>query len=233
MAKRVQLTNYWISYSDLMAGLLFVMLAIIVISNSQYKKKNNEYKQQLQLIGENIELREKIARELTDRFNKHNINYVQVDPDTGDIKFLDTEDIVWFKYNRVDLLPKARLVLDEVMPIYLDVLFDENITEGRLDRILVEGHASQEYDIPERYLTDLELSEGRAFSVGTYILRNNLKFYEGLKAHMVTLGRSFADAKHKGLHNPSSKKDRNVVVKYTLQYEKMMRDLIQLNSKKT
>lgn len=220
--KKIHLTNYWISYSDLMAGLLFVMLAIIVISNFQYKKK-------LEIIGENIELREKIAKELKTEFTKHNISYVVVDSETGDIEFLDTEDLVWFNINEDKLLPEAERVLGEVMPIYLDVLFDEDITGNRLDRVLIEGHASMELNRPSRYLKDLDLSERRAFVVGEFIIRNNKKFYEELKTHMVALGRSFADAKHKGYSNPNRKKDRKVIVKYTLQYEKMMRDLINMN----
>ena len=206
-----------------MAGLLFVMLAIIVISNFQYKKK-------LELIGENIELREKIAKELKTRFTKYNVTSVKVDQETGDIEFLDTENLIWFKKEQSELEPDAQKVLDEVIPIYLGVLFDENITGERLDRILIEGHASQEFNEPERYLKDLNLSEGRAFSVGTYVIRNNIKFYEELKSHMVTLGRSFADAKHQGVDNLNSWKDRKVVIKFTLQYEKMMRDLIKLNN---
>lgn len=221
--KKTHLTNYWVSYSDLMAGLLFVLLAIIVISNFQYKKK-------LELIGENIKLREKIAQELSANFIKHNVNSVKVDPQTGDIEFLDSENLVWFKRDKADLLPKATCVLDEVIPVYLNVLFDQSVTGDRLDRILIEGHASQEVDLPGRYLIDLELSEDRAFSVGTYILQNNTHYYQQLKTHMVALGRSFADAKFKGRENPEilRKQDRKVMIKFTLQYEKMMRDLIKL-----
>jgi len=221
-AKKKHLTNYWISYSDLMAGLLFVLLAIIVISNFQYKKK-------VALIGENIELREKIAKELKAQFTEHYITSVTVDPETGDIEFQDTDDLVWFELDKAVLLSKAQSVLDEVIPIYLGVLFDNEITGQRLDRILVEGHASQESNEPNRYLMDMNLSEKRAFSVGEHIIRNNLTFYKELKKHMVTLGRSFADAKYKGLDNPNGWKDRKVMIKFTLQYEKMMRDLIQLN----
>ncbi len=225
-SRKTHLTNYWISYSDLMAGLLFVLLAIIVISNFQFKKK-------LELIGENIELREQIAEELRTKFTKHNVTSVKVDLETGDIEFLDTEDLIWFDINKAELLPQAKLLLDEVIPVYLSVLFDEKITKNGLERILVEGHASQESNEPKRYLKDLYLSERRAFSVGTYIIRNNVKHYEALKTHMVTLGRSFADAKFKGGDNPNRRKDRKVVIKFTLQYEKMMRDLIKLNKKKS
>ncbi|MEA1979846.1 MAG: OmpA family protein [candidate division Zixibacteria bacterium] len=218
-SKKNHLTDYWISYSDLMAGLLFVLLAIIVISNFQYKKK-------LEIIGENIELREKIAKELKTNFTKHNVTAVKVDPETGDIEFLDTEDLVWFDFDKAQLLPKAKEVLDEVIPIYLGVLFNKQITEDHLDRILIEGHASEEANLPVRYLHDLDLSQRRAFAVGMYIMQENSYCYEKLKTHMVALGRSFADAKYKGVNNPNSKKDRKVVIKYTLHYEKMMRDLI-------
>jgi len=223
-SKKIHLTNYWISYSDLMAGLLFVLLAIIVISNFQYKKK-------LELIGENIELREKIAKELETKFTKHNVTAIKVDPETGDIEFLDTKDPMWFELNKAELLPKAKSILDEVIPIYLEVLFDKSITGDSLDRILIEGHASEEANIIDRYLYNLDLSQQRAYSVGEYIIRENKKYYEELKTHMVALGRSFADAKFKGAANHSGWKDRKVVIKYTLQYEKMMRDLIRLSRK--
>lgn len=201
-----------------MAGLLFVLLAVIVISNFQYQKKQS-------LIDENIDLREKIAKELNRRFTENNITSVTVDMKTGDIEFVDSDDLVWFKYNKAKILPKARAVLDRVMPIYLDVLFDNQLTGEKLDRILVEGHASEELNVAERYLSDLKLSEARAFSVGAYIIRNNIELYEKLKSHMVTLGRSFADSNYKGIDNQHNWKDRKVKIRFTLQYEQMMKDL--------
>jgi outer membrane protein OmpA-like peptidoglycan-associated protein len=206
-----------------MAGLVFVFLAIIVLSNFQFKKK-------LELIGENIELREKIAKELKTEFTKHNVTSVKVDQETGDIEFLETKDPIWFEFSKAELLPEGQSILNEVIPIYLGVLFNKDITGERLDRILVEGHASMESNDSDRYLKDLDLSEQRAFSVGTHIIKNNIECYEKLKTHMVALGRSFADAKFQGFENPDSWKDRKVVIKFTLQYEKMMRELIKLNS---
>ena len=120
--------------------------------------------------------------------------------------------------------------MNEVIPIYLGVLFDIDITGERLDRILVEGHASMESNDSDRYLKDLDLSERRAFSVSTHIIKTNIGHYEELKTHMVALGRSFADAKFQGVQNPNSWKDRKVVIKFTLQYEKMMRELIKLKN---
>ncbi len=205
-----------------MAGLLFILFAIIVISNFQYKKK-------LKIIGENIDLRSNIAKKLQDRFNKQNTTSVVVDLETGDIEFVDKDDLVWFDMDESILLPAARAILDEVIPVYLEVLFDDSTIVPRLDRILVEGHASQEHDVAYRYLKDLELSEARAHAVGVYILNSHPKRYTSLKKHLVTLGRSFADARHPGVTNYDRIKDRKVVFRYTLKYEKMMRDLIQID----
>jgi outer membrane protein OmpA-like peptidoglycan-associated protein len=223
--KKQHTTNFWISYSDLMAGLLFVLLAIIVISNIQYKQKLHD-------INENVELRVKIAEALKKRFEEQNITSVKVDPKTGNIEFSSKKDLVWFKIDDTELQPGAKQVLDEVIHVYLEVLFDEKITEGMLERILIEGHASQEIDEPRRYLDDLKLSEGRAFSVGHYIIDTNNHLYSKLKAHLVTLGRSFADAtftkkNQKGKYNPERWKDRKVLIRFTLKYEKMMQNLTQ------
>ena len=223
--KKQHTTNFWISYSDLMAGLLFVLLAIIVISNLQYKQKLHD-------ITENVELRVKIAKALKKRFEERNITSVKVDPKTGNIEFSSKKNLVWFEIDDTELQPGARQVLDAVIPVYLEVLFDKKITEGMLERILIEGHASQEIDEPERYLDDLKLSEGRAFSVGHYIIDSNKQLYSKLKAHLVTLGRSFADATYtektqKGKYNPERWKDRKVLIRFTLKYEKMMQNLTQ------
>jgi chemotaxis protein MotB len=220
--KKSNLTNYWVSYSDLMAGLLFILFAIIVISNFQYKRK-------LKVIGENIDLRANIAHELQKRFNKKEITSVMVDLETGDIEFIDSDDLVWFKLNDSVLQPAAIKVLNDVIPIYFDVLLNDSLTKNRLDRILIEGHASQEHDLPKKYLKDLELSEARAFSVVKYMLENYPSQYQDLKSHLVALGRSFADAKFIGITNPDGWRDRKVVIRYTLQYEIMMRDLIQID----
>lgn len=216
--KKRHLTNYWISYSDLMAGLLFVLMAIVVISNIQYKQRTND-------IGENINLRHYIAQELKNRFEKQNIQSAEVDDTTGNIVFLESPEAIWFVKPSPVLQPQGKKTLNEVIPIYLNVLFDEKITGGMLDRIMIEGHASLEEDKPEKYLYNLNLSEKRALSVGTYIIENNPQYYKQLKKHLVTLGRSFADAKHTGTDYESSWKDRKVLIKFTLQYEQMMREL--------
>jgi outer membrane protein OmpA-like peptidoglycan-associated protein len=220
---KTRLTNYWVSYSDLMAGLLFVLFAIIVISNFQYKRK-------LKVIGENIDLRANIAEKLQEKFNKKNITSVEVDLETGDIEFVDADDLVWFHVSESFLLPSAQNILDEVIPVYLEVLLDDTTIVNSLDRILIEGHASMEHDIPSQYLKDLELSEDRAHAVGIYILNNHRKRYAQLKQHLVTLGRSFADAEHPGINDSLRTKDRKVVIRYTLKYEKMMRDLIKMDN---
>ena len=85
------------------------LLAIIVLSNFQFKKK-------LELIGENIELREKIAKELKTKFTKHNVTSVKVDQETGDIEFLDTKDLVWFEFSKANLLPAAQSVCNRSRP---------------------------------------------------------------------------------------------------------------------
>jgi outer membrane protein OmpA-like peptidoglycan-associated protein len=223
--KKQHTTNFWISYSDLMAGLLFVLLAIIVISNFQYKQKLHD-------ISENVELRVKIAKELKKKFKERNITSVEVDPQTGNIEFSGKKNLAWFKIDDTELQKGAKAILDEVIPVYLEVLFDESITNGMLERILIEGHASQEIDEPNQYLKDLELSEGRAFEVGHYIIDNNTGLYEKLKNHLVTLGRSFADAKYLGNgkksgYHPDRWKDRKVLIRFTLKYEKMMQKLKQ------
>jgi outer membrane protein OmpA-like peptidoglycan-associated protein len=195
-----------------MAGLLFVLLAIVVVATIQYERK----------IGENIDLRKNIAKELLERLKDY--DHVDVDPDTGNIEFKEIDNF-WFIKNSDVLLKPARTLLDQVMPIYFAVLFDERFAKNKLDRIMIEGHASFERD--ERYLSDLDLSQRRAYSVGRYVMMNSDDACsDKLRKYMVTLGRSFADAKHKGENEMMRSKDRRVVVRFTLQYEKMMRDLI-------
>ncbi len=223
-ARKTRLTNYWLSYSDLMAGLLFVLFAIIVIANFQNQQKVETLEEIKVTIDEYIELRSIIRTELAKRFDERKINSAIVDS-LGNIEFLDTDDVVWFKKDSTRLLPKAQNILDEVMPTYFEVLFDTSITRNMLDRILIEGHASLEHDEWNRYLKDLDLSQGRAFSVGAYVIKNNLSHYFDLKNHLVALGRSFADAKHPGVGNVERWRDRTVVFRYTLKYEEMMREL--------
>lgn len=227
MAEKSTKTNYWISYSDLIAGLLFVFLAIIVVSNLQYKNK-------IEVIGQSIELRKNIAIRLIKEFQRKKIDYITVDEVTGDIEIIEETNPIWFEFDKSELLPKGQLKLKEFIPIYLNVLFDENITKNKLERILIEGHASFEYVKFDQYLYNLRLSGERAHEVGKFILENNFATYETkLKKHLVTLGRSYADAKFppiklengKFKKNPEDWRDRKVLIRFTLQYEKMMREL--------
>ena len=75
-------TNFWISYSDLVAGLLFIFLAILLISHFSFAYQKKENEKVFEKLKYFLELRERIAEDLRINFLKEGID-VEIDPKTG------------------------------------------------------------------------------------------------------------------------------------------------------
>jgi len=237
MARKFRvITNYWISYSDLIAGLLFVFLAIIIISNIQFKKERDEREKKIKEIAKiqnQIKNFLRIRKTIKDSLKNRIVEGVEIDSVTGDLVFKEN---ILFDLGQHKLKRDGKRLLKKIMPIYFNTLFDSSITQNQIDRIMIIGHASMEKDIEGPYLRNLDLSQKRALSVSNFLIKNEKARFEKMKKYLVALGRSYSDATGRIEFSPPSltireqrnwvrskrKLDRKVVIKYRLKYEEML-----------
>jgi len=167
-------SSYWLTYSDLLSGLLlmFILLMMLALWNFQNANKDliDEKDRYQQMIQENAEMKEKIERtvgvraeliqDLTMQLQKNNINAVI--SETGAIK---VDETILFEFGRSELKPEGRAFLNRFISVYLGVLSQDKYKD-QVKEIIIEGHTDSVGD----YLDNLDLSQARAISVAKYCM---------------------------------------------------------------
>lgn len=112
-----------------------------------------------------VGIRTDIIGALQSAFNN---SAMSVDAQTGSITF--SSDVL-FKYNSAALSDDSRSTLKEIIPMYLDVLMQDQFREY-IAEIIIEGHT----DTDGTYESNMELSYNRAYSVARFCMdpRNGL-----------------------------------------------------------
>ena len=131
-----------------------------------------------------VGIRTDIIGALQSAFNN---SAMSVDAQTGSITF--SSDVL-FKYNSAALSDDRRSTLKEIIPMYLDVLMQDQFREY-IAEIIIEGHT----DTDGTYESNMELSYNRAYSVARFCMdpRNGLtEEIEQLKSVLTVNGRSFS-----------------------------------------
>ncbi|MBQ6788383.1 MAG: OmpA family protein [Lachnospiraceae bacterium] len=112
-----------------------------------------------------------------------------VDAQTGSIMF--SSDVL-FRYNSANLTNESKETLQEVIPIYLDVLLQDQY-RNYIAEIIIEGHT----DTDGSYQSNMELSYKRANAVAKFCLdkKNGLseEEIEQLQMLLTVNGRSYSD----------------------------------------
>lgn len=168
-----------------------------------------------------VGIRTDIIAALQSTFNNSSM---KVDAQTGSITF--SSDVL-FRYNSATLTTESKSTLKEIIPMYLDVLLQDQYRDY-IAEIIIEGHT----DTDGGYEGNMELSYNRAYAVATFCLdkRNGLdeKEIEQLQNLLTVNGRSCS--------NPIYKKDslgqalteidmaasRRVEIKFRLKEDEMI-----------
>lgn len=176
--------SYFISMSDMMVGLLFIFIILLLYFALQFRQTTET----LTGAGETRrEILETLKRRLDERLRPYDLT-VRIDPVTG---VLSLPNSVLFETAQYELTPQGRaaigIVAEElaiVLPCYADVarggppcLGQE--AEHKIDAILVEGHTDANPLIGSGTLRDnFDLSALRA----THTFRQLLTVRRGLRA---------------------------------------------------
>lgn len=190
--------------------------AYLEIENA--KNELSSTKQELENI---VGIRTDIIGALQSAFNNSSMS---VDAQTGSITF--SSDVL-FRFGSAALTTDSKNALREIIPKYLDVLLQDEFREY-IAEIIIEGHT----DTNGLYELNLELSQGRAYSVAMFCLdsRNGLseEKTEQLRSLLTVNGRSYSDPIYKldDAGNPTDEVDmaasRRVEIKFRLKEDEMI-----------
>ena len=168
-----------------------------------------------------VGIRTDIIGALQSTFNNSSMT---VDAQTGSITF--SSDVL-FRYNSATLTTESQATLKEVIPMYLDVLLQDQY-RGYIAEIIIEGHT----DTDGGYQSNMELSYNRANSVAKFCLnsQNGLSAAEiqQLQQLLTVNGRSYSDPvyiKDAAGNNTTSidmAASRRVEIKFRLKEDEMI-----------
>ena len=165
----------WMSFSDIMTGLMviFMFIAISYIVEVQKKQKERDIIfEEFQATKEN--LLAELEREFKDDFKDWK---VELDKDLS-IKFTNPD--VLFQSGRSNIRPVFANILDKFLPRYFAVLLQEKYVD-KIAEIRIEGHTDNvpapRYDA-DSYISNVKLSQLRSAEVLKYF--RNMPYYTNL-----------------------------------------------------
>ena len=188
---------------------------------SQIAEQQSQLQQQQQQIEDLVGVRTQIISDLSSALREANIS-ATVDPTSGAIALASD---VLFATGESQLTDEGRSRIDAFLPVYLDVLFSEEY-RGYVSEIIIEGHT----DSVGSYISNLLLSQQRAYNVASYVLADGYPYIsEETRAHLrqVTTanGRSESDLIYDADGTENQSASRRVVFKFRLTDEQMVAQL--------
>lgn len=165
-----------ISFSDMMAGLLFVFILIVLYFAMELNRATQVQIQVIDDMTNALKIREQLLQAVHRKLRIEGID-IEVDYDNGILSFREN---ILFPSGSADLRPEGVVAIDrlgrilaEVIPCYtgspddpLPIGCTDMATRGRLEAVFIEGHTD---DVPmrtgARFRDNWELSAARAISV--------------------------------------------------------------------
>ena len=184
---------------------------------SQQAQLENQQAQIEQLVG----MKTRIISSLSAAFRDSSIS-ATVDPANGSIAL---ESDVLFQSAKYELTDRGKRFVDQVLPIYLNVLFSEEY-QPYVAEVIIEGHTDSDGD----WLRNLALSQQRALAVAHYALGSDCLALSKdakneLKKVVTVNGRSYSDRIFNADGTENKDASRRVVFKFRLTDEEMIRQL--------
>ncbi len=177
--------------------------------------------EQQERIDKIIGVKADLIAALNEEFQKNQIQ-VQIDSETGAIVL---ESNVLFDFNESVLLEEGTAILSQILPIYCDVLLSDEYIDY-VAEIIVDGYTDTQGD----YISNLELSQNRAFAVAEYLVaissQNMSQESVSLLLEKLTAnGRSMSNPVLDANGNVDMDASRRVEVKFRLKDEEMIAQL--------
>ncbi len=174
-----------------------------------------------------IGVRGDLIEALKEEFKSSNLK-ISVDEQTGSITF---DSSILFDYNEDELKPEGEVFLSQFLPRYVSVLLSDEYSQY-ISEILIEGHT----DITGDYMTNLDLSQRRAYSVAEYCLSNDSGIISSSQLNAMrklvgVTGRSYSQPVYKADgRTVDMDASRRVEFLFRLKDEEMIREMIEILS---
>ncbi len=240
--KNISQSNFWISYADLLAGLLFVFILVLgaIIVKYQYiqleveqshkeleQKKNEITKQKEELEAKTNEIevtKHKIENilgiksEIILKIKNKLKDEVEVDPKSGALRL--SGDIL-FDQGQSILRDEAKIILLSIIEKLNSLFVLDETFINNIDRIVIEGHTSSE----GTYLYNLKLSQDRAFSVMQFFLEQKKVDLTHIRKYLVASGRSSSELIIDDKNIEDKIKSRRIEIKFRLRDDEAIKSI--------
>lgn len=205
--------DYWLSFSDLMAGLLMIFALMLLAALYHYQSG-------VEGIREILLVREDVVEELKNKLEDGPGSVVHVE-DNGTVRFLDN---VLFAQGSAIVSTRGREQLAAFTNRYLSVLLENEDFKSQLRAIVIEGHTNNDGS----YEYNLDLSQRRAFSVMMVILAEAGENTDILKALVTANGRSFSELIYRGTARTEVDKEasRRIEIHFRLNDDELLREIL-------
>ena len=210
---QIEETNYWLSIGDLMASILMIFMLLFIVKTIE---TGRELRKKEEIIEGFTGLKKNIISKIQKDFEERGIK-VDLDPQTGTIKI---DDKILFNTGEYLLKPEGKKYLNEFVPIYINLLLNDEQVKKELSQIIIEGHT----DDVGSYIYNMELSQKRAFEVIKYIYDEmpNFKGKEELKRYITANGRSNIKVLRDNSGNIDRDKSRRVEFQFKLKEDETL-----------
>lgn len=169
---RREVENYFISMTDMMIGILFVFIIMLMAFALNLKSTEQETNKEIERLKGNYETRKEILLQLKDFMAREGINVI-IEIENGILRL--PEEIL-FDSGSSEVKPRGQDALSKLHGAFLQILpcytkasdfstgLCDNQRSNYIDTIFIEGHTD---DIPintQRYRNNWELSAARSIS---------------------------------------------------------------------
>lgn len=162
--------DHWISFSDIMTGLMVIFMFIAISYMMEVNKKQQAIEQVLDSYENTKDTLRLELQELIDKNLEEWKEYIEFDTSNLSIKFVGQE--IQFTGNSDVIRPRFKDILDDFIPQYLDVITQEKYRD-KIAEIRIEGHANKaklnSYDTQD-YMLGVFWSQRRAKRVLEYVV---------------------------------------------------------------
>jgi flagellar motor protein MotB len=169
---------YWISFSDIMAGLLVIFILASLVLILELLETRNLVKENIENLKEAVEARNLIMDEIKQELEEKNIR-VELSDNKEVLRI--SEDALAFETNRsrIPSSQKIQQTVYEIGKILYERITADNRHEQYLDTIFIEGHTDSRRS--NKKGGNWRLSTDRAISIWRYwleVLPETMKFEE-------------------------------------------------------
>lgn len=185
--------DFWVSYSDLMAGLLLVFILLLIstlmISRASLEAQQEALEQreqelksteeQLKTLNSDVAdilgVRVELLKRLKERFSSTG-GEISFDDATGAVRLGSN---ILFDEGSAELSKEGRETLEKTLPTYYEALLGDPRLRGHVDQIVFEGHTNSNFssgseDPAKAYLFNLRLSQARAYAAMEHVIKANI-----------------------------------------------------------